>query len=123
MNPQHPAARWAEQHLADPVHIDCTTTVMLKILDGKCKMGALDKVVMEQLYDAVKTRPGLRFGDEFHTLIASARHEADEAMRNFIYEKRVLAETAISRPVMKAFKAMIRQEGLFAGLAIEEEAE
>jgi len=25
--------------------------------------------------------------------------------------------------VMKAFKAMIRQEGLFAGMAVEEEAE
>jgi len=114
---------WVQAHPLSPSDVDCATAVMLKILDGKCKMGALDKVVMEQLYDAIKTRPGQRFGDEFHTLIASARLEADEAMKNFIYEKRVLAETAISRPVMKAFKAMIRQEGLFAGMAIEEEAE
>jgi hypothetical protein len=114
---------WVQAHSLSPGDVDCATTVMLKILDGKCKMGGLDKIVMEQLYDAVKERPGQRFGDEFHALIASARHDASEAMKNFIYEKRVLAETAISRPVMKAFKAMIRQEGLFAGLAIEEEVE
>lgn len=48
---------------------------------------------------------------------ATAREGADEAMKNTIYEHRVLAETAISRPVMKTFKAMIRAEGLFAGLS------
>nr|MBP6188377.1 hypothetical protein [Azonexus sp.] len=102
---------------------DCATTVMLKILDGKCKMGSVDKVVMEALYDALKDRPGLRFGDAFHALIAEARRESSEALRSFIYEKRVLAETELSRPVMKAFKAMIRGEGLFAGMASEEETE
>lgn len=116
-------ARWVANHALSPSDVDCATTVMLKILDGKCKMGAVDKLVMEQLYDAVKTRPDLRFGEEFHALIASARQEAGEALKNFIYEKRVLAETALSRPVMKAFKAMIRQEGLFAGMAAEEETE
>ena len=40
-----------------------------------------------------------------------------------IVEKRVLAETMISRPVMKAFKSMIREQGLFAGMASEEEVE
>jgi len=29
-----------------------------------------------------------------------------------VYEKRLLAETAISRPVMKQFKAFIRETGL-----------
>jgi hypothetical protein len=114
---------WVQAHPLSPSDVDCATTVMLKILDGKCKMGTVDKIVMEQLYDVVKDRPGQRFGDEFHVLIAEARRESGEALKNFIYEKRVLAETAISRPVMKTFKAMIRQEGLFAGMAIEEEAE
>lgn len=113
-------AGWVRAHSLSASDVDCATAVMLKILDGKCKMGAVDKVVMEQLYDAVKDRPGLRLGDEFHTLIASARSDASEALKNFIYEKRVLAETAISRPVMKAFKAMLREQGLFAGLADEE---
>ena len=114
---------WVQAHPLSPSDVDCATTVMLKIIDGKCKMGALDKVVMAHLYDALKDRPGQRFGDEFHDLIAVARGDANEASRNFIYEKRVLAETAISRPVMKAFKAMIRQQSLFAGLVSEEEDE
>ena len=47
--------------------------------------------------------------------VAAARQGADEALKMAIYERRVLAETAISRPVMKAFKAMIRGQGLFEG--------
>ena len=104
-------------HALTPSDIDCATAVMLKILDGKCKMGEVDKLVMAALYDAVRDRPGQRFGTAEHALIAAAREGADEAMKNAIYERRVLAETAISRPVMKAFKAMIRAEGLFSGLA------
>lgn len=114
---------WVRVHPLSASDVDCATAIMLKILDGKCKMGAVDKVVMAHLYDAVKDRPGQRFGDEFHALIASARSDASEAMKNFVYEKRVLAETAISRPVMKAFKAMIREQGLFAGMGEEEVAE
>ena len=116
-------AAWVQAHPLSRSDVDCATTVMLKILDGKCKMGSVDKVVMEALYDALKDRPGLRFGDAFHALIAEARRESSEALRSFIYEKRVLAETELSRPVMKAFKAMIRGEGLFAGMASEEETE
>jgi len=112
MNPQHPAARWAEQHLADPVHIDCTTTVMLKILDGKCKMNEDDKAVITILYDAVKDRTGRLFGAEYHALIAQARQKMDETMTMFIYEKRLLAETMLSRPVMKAYKAWLREQGI-----------
>lgn len=33
-----------------------------------------------------------------------------------IYEQRVLAETMISRPVMKGFKAQIRADDLFSPL-------
>ena len=116
-------AGWVQAHPLSPSDIDCATTVMLKILDGKCKMGSVDKIVMEAFYDAVKDWPGQRFGNEFHALIADARRESNESLKNFIYETRVLAETELSRPVMKAFKTMIRQEGLFAGLAHEEEAE
>lgn len=105
-------ARWVQAHPLSPVHVDCATTVMLKILDGKCKMRAGEKQVMEMLYDEVKNQPGLLLDGAVHELIQQARGQLDEAMRNIIYENRLLAETAISRPVMKAFKAMIRQEGL-----------
>ena len=94
---------------------------MLKILDGKCKMAAGEKVVMAALYEQVKTHPGFNLGDDIHHLIARAHNHADEAMKIFIYEKRVLAETMITRPVMKGFKAMIRQQGLLHGTQNEEE--
>jgi hypothetical protein len=112
-------ARWVRTHALTTSDIDCITTVMLKILDGKCKMGRLEKILMTQLYDTVQHRQGERFGGEYHRLIASARVAADDNLRNHIYEQRVLAETMLSRPVMKTFKAMIREQGLFAGLAKE----
>ena len=34
----HPAAQWAVEAGFNPEQIDCTTTVVLKILDNKCKM-------------------------------------------------------------------------------------
>ncbi len=106
---------WVAAHALTPGDVDCATTVMLKILDGKCKMDESEKLIMAALYDALQGRPGQRFGDAEHALIATARRGADESLRNLIYERRVLAETTLSRPVMKAFKAMIRAEGLFAG--------
>jgi hypothetical protein len=106
-------ARWLQDNPLSASHVDCATTVMLKILDGKCKMKAEEKVIMTLLYDQVKTCRGELLGDDMHQLIASARDNPDDEMKNFIYEKRVLAETMISRPVMKGFKAMIRQRGLF----------
>lgn len=105
--------RWAAAHPLSPAHVDCATAVMLKILDGKCKMDAAEKRVMAQLYDAVKARESLLLGGEEHALIARALAGADSELRERIYERRVLAETMISRPVMKGFKALIREQGLF----------
>jgi hypothetical protein len=113
-------AHWVLAHPLAPIHVDCAITVMLKILDGKCKMRTAEKQVMEMLYDEVKTHPGILLDTAIHLLIEQARKHPDETMKNIIYEKRLLAETAISRPVMKDFKAMIRQEGLLDG-ALDEE--
>ncbi len=113
-------AHWALIHPLAPIHVDCATAVMLKILDGKCKMRTEEKRVMELLYDEVKTQPGWLLDTALHLLIAQAREHSDEATKNIIYEKRLLAETAISRPVMKGFKAMIRQEGLLV-VAVDNE--
>jgi len=112
-------ARWVESHLLSASDVDCAITVMLKILDGKCKMASEEKRVMAWLYDAVRGLPAQRFGDDEHALIARGRAALDEPMREQLYERRVLAESMISRPVMKAFKAMIRQQGLFECLAPE----
>jgi hypothetical protein len=113
--------RWVQDHPLSPIHVDCAVTVMLKILDGKCKMRGAEKQVMELLYDEVKNQPGQLLDPALQSLIAKARENLDDAMKNNIYEKRLLAETTLSRPVMKGFKAMIRQEGLLGDVRDEEE--
>lgn len=95
-----------------PIEIDCITSVMLKILDGKCKMDANEKEIMTGLYKAVQGRAGEVLDPTLHDVIGSVADHLDDDMRLAIYEKRVLAETMISRPVMKAFKARLRQEGV-----------
>ena len=106
-------AAWLESHPLSPTQIDCAITVMLKIIDGKCKMRSEEKMVMTLLYDQIKTQPGQILTFEIHSLIADARNRSyDDALKMLIYEKRLLAETAISRPVMKQFKAFIRETGL-----------
>jgi len=106
---------WVQHHPLSPIQVDCATAVMLKILDGKCKMYPEEKVVMSYLYDATRTLPGERLDPALHQLIETSRNNLDDDMRLAIYEQRVLAEIMISRPVMKAFKAMIREQGLFGG--------
>lgn len=96
-----------------PQHVDCAIAVMLKILDGKCKMIEDEKIIMAALYERVKGDPSLRLGKTHHDLIAQAQKTGlSEEMRGRIYEQRLYAETMISRPVMKAFKAMLRAEGV-----------
>jgi len=104
---------WLDGHYLPPEYIDCATAVMLKILDGKCKMKPQEKEIMALLYEQTKTEKGMLLGDDIHLIISDALIHLDDTKRNSIYETRVLAETRISRPVMKAFKAMIRQQGLF----------
>lgn len=104
---------WVKTHPLTPIHVDCATTVMLKILDGKCKMSIEEKTVMALLYQQVKQQPSQLLGADIHTLIADSRHSLNEKTKMLIYEQRLLAETMISRPVMKGFKAMIRERGLF----------
>ena len=105
---------WVASHPLSQLEVDCSTAVMLKILDGKCKMKPESKVIMEILYDHTKHQSGKLLGDDIHRLIADSRCSLDEIQKNHIYEKRLLAETMISRPVMKAFKSRIKKEGLLA---------
>lgn len=120
---EHPAAAWARQAALTPTDIDCTTTVMLKILDGKCKMNPQEKEIIAVIYDVVKDRPGHILDDTDHRLIALARQGMDDALVERIYEQRLLAETMISRPVMKAYKAMLRTSGVLATAQSEQSAE
>ena len=85
---------------------------MLKILDGKCKMNEAEKLAMVVVYDVVKHQPGKLLDPDLHGLIHKARNETSEQLIEEVYEQRLYAEQMISRPVMKAYKAMLLQEGI-----------
>lgn len=109
---------WLTKHPISGVHLDCVTTIMLKILDGKCKMTASDKIVIRHLYAHTHLLAGELFGQDMHDLIASyldlfSKGTVTDEWVQHIYEKRLLVETMISRPVMKAFKKKIRDQGLY----------
>ena len=112
--------QWITSQELSPIDIDCVTTVMLKILDGKCKMSGPGKLVMKALYDLLKDRTGHHLDSQTYQLIEQARlTEMSEELRTLIYEQRLLAETMISRPVMKAFKARLRADGVIgSGIAV-----
>lgn len=123
----HPAAQWAIEAGFNPEQVDCTTTVVLKILDGKCKMlpgemaaimAIYDVVIGDAVIDAVigdavigdaSTR---QFGKEVHDAIYAMRFHPDSDAQDRIHRLRVLAEATIPKPVMKHYKAFLR-DGLF----------
>jgi hypothetical protein len=109
---RHPAALWAENTKLEPLEIDCITTIMLKILDGKCKMFPEEKEVISYIYDITKHQTGSVLNAEIHQLIHIAQNNMDEEMVKKIYEQRLYAETMISRPIMKAFKAKLRKNNI-----------
>ena len=108
----HPATAWAQEMTFDAAQVDCTTTVVLKILDNKCKMLPGEKAAVMCIYDVVKLQAGTLFDDAAHATISQAREQPDEATLKKIHELRVYAEANIPKPVMKAYKAVLR-DGLF----------
>lgn len=115
----HPAAAWALRTPLEPIQVDCVTAIMLKILDGKCKMDAAEKAAVAAIYAAIQPCPGKLLDPAVHGLIARAGVTPDASLVDEIYEQRVLAETMISRPVMKGFKAWLRAEGMIGAGAAE----
>ena len=112
------ASDWARRTLFEPIHLDCVTAIMLKILDAKCKMGEAEKTALAAVYDEIKDRSGQSLDSAVHALIASARLAsarlasanlaADAALAERIHAWRVTAEALIPKPVMKDFKQLLR---------------
>lgn len=106
--PAHPATQWAHETPLEPAHLDCVTAIMLKILDGKCKMGEAEKAALTAVYDEVKGQLGQSLGEAVHALIAQARQATNPELAEAIHAWRVRAETQIPKPVMKGFKQLLR---------------
>ena len=108
----HPAAAWAAGQTYSATEIDCTTTVVLKILDGKCKMLAGEKAAILEIYDTVNAGDGELFGSNDLQAINIARSRPADDIMQRIHALRVYAESKIPKPVMKQYKARLR-DGLF----------
>ena len=112
---EHPAAAWARDTVFDAAQLDCIIAIMLKILDGKCKMEDADKNALSAVYDALKVQSQHEFSQSFgaatHILIEAARHNRGEscALAQQICAARVQAEAIIPKPVMKAFKQRLQR--------------
>ena len=108
----HPAAQWAIQVGFTSEQVDCTTAVVLKILDNKCKMLPGEKLAVMAVYDAVRHLGAPLFDRAVHDVIRAARQQPGTQTLEAIHPLRVHAEAAIPKPVMKHYKAFLR-EGLF----------
>ena len=90
---EHPAAAWARDTVFDAAQLDCIIAIMLKILDGKCKMEEADKSALTAVYDALRVQLrhefgqgfGQSFGDATHDLIENARQNRGEN-RTLVHE-------------------------------------
>jgi hypothetical protein len=109
METPHPAALWAEEASLDPLQVDCVTTVMLKILDHKCKMSPEEQIALMAIYGVVKHRQGLLLNEEVHQAIHNAMHVSPNVMGERIHQLRQQAEAQIPKPVMKYFKRYLRE--------------
>jgi hypothetical protein len=108
----HPAAQWAAEQSFSSSDIDCTTAVVLKILDGKCNMLPGEMAAIMEIYDVVRRGVGVQFTEADHRTIDQARVSANDAVLTRIHRLRVHAESQIPKPVMKAYKARLHA-GLF----------
>ena len=108
----HPAASWAIRAAFTPEQVDCTTAVVLKILDNKCKMLPGEKFAVMAIYDVVRHLAAPLFDGTVHAAINAARLQPEPTALEAIHPLRVYAEAAIPKPVMKDYKAFLR-DGLF----------
>jgi hypothetical protein len=108
----HPAAHWALLVGFNAEQADCTTAVVLKILDNKCKMLPGEKRAVMAIYDVVHHLASPLFDSAVHDAISAARQQPDPGTLDAIHPLRVRAEAAIPKPVMKQYKAFLR-DGLF----------
>lgn len=109
---EHPAAEWAIETGFNAMQVDCTTAVVLKILDNKCKMSQGEMAAILAIYDVVHQTYPPMLGEAVHEAIRAMRTEATDEARACIHQLRVRAEVSIPKPVMKSYKAFLR-DGLF----------
>nr|CRH05906.1 conserved protein of unknown function [Candidatus Magnetococcus massalia] len=105
---------WVQQATLTPVEQDCICTIVLKILDGKCKMSEAGSQVGRQLYHHLP-HPRGALCKRFDSLIRQALAQGDkisDSIGQQIHQARLFAESGLEKSQMKQFKARLKQEGL-----------
>ncbi len=92
----------------EPFSRDCAITVALKITDDSCRMDYSEKDLFMELYDALEREESTLFDEDVFELIEVGRTGPSAQIYKYIKNEREMAMDAITRPKMKAFKAMIR---------------
>lgn len=106
---------WSDTLEFTSSEVDCILALMLKILDGKCKMLRHEQRIIYALYNKVNNRSGEILGEEIRKTIDSAHKSRNKDLADRIHIYRLLAEQEIPRTTMKQFKKMLRCEGILPG--------
>ncbi len=93
----------------DSFERDCAITVALKITDESCKMDDYEKSVFMMLYDVLGIKEADFFDNDVFELIEKGRAQPSAQIFSEIKKRREDAMDFITRPKMKAFKALIRE--------------
>lgn len=106
---------WALNYEFTKQDYEYATTLTLKILDKKCKMSPEDQEIFMIVYDSMLNREDRALSSQLNSFIQKARDENNPfevkcAYSDDIHNLRVKAEESMQRPIMKAYKAMVREE-------------
>lgn len=106
------AFTWAQHHEFTQQQLEYATILQLKILDCKCQMSPDDQRLFSQVYLGMKYKTISPFQLEVHTLIDEATGDtlaAKEQYEKAVHHYRKHYESTMQRPVMKAYKAYVRE--------------
>lgn len=96
--------QWASNTHFNLQQIDCLIGIMLKILDGKCKMDEVTQHSVQIIYRQAHHQQSHLFDPAIHLLIKQSFEDMDRLMAKQVHHLRLFAESAIPKPVMKGFK-------------------
>ena len=91
-----------------PFEIDCAITLALKIADDSCKMDDYERSVFMEVYDELPEYTTECFDPSVFGVIEEGREHPSAQIFATIKPLRQAGMEYVTRPKMKAYKAMIR---------------
>ncbi len=112
MNHLDHAFKWAQQYDFTPEELEYATILQLKILDAKCQMSPQDQELFSHVYQGIRYKKLSPFKLLVHELIDRATGDtlcAKPTHQKTIHLQRQEHEAHMQRPLMKAYKQMVRE--------------